>query len=145
MPKLLAFVPCERVIVAKDDNSTTLISLMQGLHIELPEDAPDKVVAPMSWATFSLWYKQPGDEGVTYEQRVELIDPDGQVLAAQTGEFQMDKTFHRHTNRSFGVPLRRGGDYTLRLSLRRVGSEFATVMEYPWPIERVVSARAVRA
>lgn len=145
MPRLLVFVPCERVIVSQDDNSATLIALLQSVKLEAPEEAPDTIVAPVSWSAFALWYRLPEDEGVDYEQRIQLVAPSGKILLEQVTPFRMTKAYHRNTHRSFGLPVAAAGEYILRLSIRRVGDEFNTVSEFPWPIQRVTSAAAVRA
>lgn len=132
------FVPCEKVIVARDDNSINLIGLMQGFKggSEQTPTNEEPTSVPLRWSTLALWVKTHEDEGKTYEQQVELLSPTGKVLLSQTLEFVMTKKFHRNTGRIFGFPVAGFGDHVLRLSLRTVGDneEFTTIAEFPLPI-----------
>ena len=137
MPKLLAFLPCEKVIIG-EDHSVSLIAVLQSMTINVPSDAPKQITIPMTWTTFTLWSREPEDDDVRYEQRVELVAPSKAVALTQTAEFQMTKPFHRQMGSSFGLPLPESGPYTLRLSLRRLGDpSFQTIAEYPWELDRV--------
>lgn len=141
MPKLLAFVPCERVIISSDDNSASLITLFAGFKLageglkQGTDESPRTL--PIRWAAFALWYRLPEDEGQTYEQKVELVSPSGKVLISQSQEFLMVKTTHRNTGNVFGFPIVGTGEYTLRLFLRKItgGSEFRLLAEHPLAID----------
>lgn len=139
MPRLLAFLPCERVIVSSDDNSASVMTILQGFKfsgVKIPTD-DEPVSLPLRWSIFTLWRRTSADEGVTYEQRAELISPSGKVLVAQTAEFVMVKANHRHTGRIFGFPVTGVGEYSLRLSLRALkeGEEYSVMAEYPLTID----------
>jgi len=136
VPKLLSFVPCERVIVSRDDNSLHLVGVMQGFKAQSTQPFPtDEAPAqvPLRWAVLTLWYKTAGDEGSTYEQKIELVSPSGKVLLSQATEFVMTRRSHRNTTNVFGFPIAGIGDHTLRLSLRASssGESFQRIAEYP--------------
>jgi hypothetical protein len=136
LPKLLLFAPCERVIVDKQDNSTSLISLIEGLSVVMPntEKIPPDAGSPMQWHIVTLWLREPGDETKRYEQTCELVMPDGKISVPARTSFRLERRAHRITVRIRGFPISRTpGDCVLRLSLREdvEGSEWREIATYP--------------
>jgi hypothetical protein len=143
MPRFLAFLPCERVVVASDDQSISLFSIVQGITATQlaaassdephpSEDSP--ATLPIRWSIFVLWQRLAEDEGVTYESRVQLLSPSGNPLVEHTSELALLKNRHRYTMKAFGFPYVGKGQYLLRLSLRTLSpstGEFNTIAEYP--------------
>jgi hypothetical protein len=136
LPRLLAFLPCEKIIVAKEDNSPNLIGVFGGFKFNVEgETAPSAdapVSLPLRWSTFTFWLKEDNDEGRTYEQRIDLLSPSGSLLLSQTAEFVMTARRHRNSSTSFGFPITGPGRYVLRLTLRDTSADAGDVVtEYP--------------
>ena len=90
MPKLMLFVPCEKLIVDEDGKNTTLICVIQNIEASVPKDKPvDKTAtAPREWDVVTLWHSEEAEEiGTKFRQRFEFVLPDGTVLMSSTVEF----------------------------------------------------------
>jgi len=146
MPKILVFAPCEKVIVSEQDNTSSLMSLIEGFTLDVPEgvELPEGTAIPIKWHIFSLWEKVEGDEGRNFEQRVTLVLPTGkQVLdMPSTLDFKPHLKRFRMTIMVVNFPLSPAGTCLLNLSVREVGQEnWQEVAEYGIFITRPERAR----
>jgi hypothetical protein len=146
MPRLLAFLPCEQVIIGKD-SSVSLITVMQTVDATIPASIRgENVLLPIKWALFSFWMKEDGDDGVEFEQRVEVFSADGEPLLSQDSTFVIDKITHSQIGRVLGLPvagLQAGPiQYRFRLSIRIAGDsgDFQPVSEYPFGLRVTLAA-----
>ncbi len=137
MPKLLLFAACEKVLIDKD-NIISLISLLQDLQVQVPktESKPESdSVIPMKWDVLSIWRRTDDDEGKTYEQRIELVGPTGDVkvqVSVASFEVSSSSGFHRVIASIIGFPIGATGLYTVRLWLTEKGQqEGQPLAEYP--------------
>jgi hypothetical protein len=136
MPKLLVFAPCERVIIAQDDNNPTLIAILTSITVSPPEERAAPPAGPsatpfaaLRWSIFSMWQREPGERLDEHHQVVEVIAPgDGKVLLSSTHPITFSETArtHRITLNLGGFPVHAAGEYIIRLSL---GTE--QVAEFP--------------
>lgn len=126
MPRLLLFIPCEKAILAQD-NSVSLINLLETLTVTLPGDVKSKLPAPlkapMNWMVFALWEQVPGDENKSYEQILRFVLPDGQIAFEGVEKFEMTQRFIRNIAAIDGVPAGQAGDCRLSLSLREASAQ----------------------
>ena len=140
MPKLLLFAPCEKVIIAQEGNTVSLITILQELTVSIPPDVqiPADAKVPMQWYGFSLWQKQPGDEGKRYEQQIELTGPDGGIVVSASSQFEMTAPAHRILSIFPGFPVGQFGEYMLRLYLReeKESEEKKEVASFPLTVKR---------
>lgn len=141
-PKLLSFVPCERVIIGGDgDGTASTVGILQGFNIgggELPslEDAEStKPALPMPWYFFSLWDRGEGPDQ-EFEQRFELQSPTGKALLSLSSRwsFQPNKRFHRLSAKVNVFPLAGVGDYRAVLFLKVADGEFVEQASFPIPV-----------
>src|SRR4051812_32414762 len=128
MPKILVFVPCEHVLIGQD-NAASLIVLMHQFTLTPGADVPDPIppnsATSMKWFIFAQWEAAPNEVGMTFEQKVQLVDRDNQQTGLQViGEFipEADKPLHRMIANLTFLPLLPAGDYRLQLFLRRAGA-----------------------
>lgn len=140
MPKLLLFAPCEKVITDHDSNTVSLITIMQDLAVSVPPNVqlPEKARAAIQWCGFTMWQRQPGEEGKRFEQEIELCGPDGEVITSRTSQFEMIHAFYRVTSVFVGFPVGQFGPYTLKLYLRedKDGEEKREVGSFPLSVSR---------
>jgi len=131
MPRLLIFVPCEKVIVG-EDKSLHLISVLESWKVSLDEVPPENAAFAMRWDIFTLWYRLPEDEDKEFVQTCDLIAPSGQIAFTSELSFRMTALTHRNTVNVFGMPISRG-DYEVVLYLSERGAEKdrARVSVYP--------------
>lgn len=122
MPRLLMFVPCERVIIGQGDNSLSLINVLQNIQVNRPSagltEIPANAAIPMQWAIVTVWLKEREDEGIGYTQRVALISPTERILIESITGFAMEKEAHRIANNIVGFPIGESGPHVLKLWLR---------------------------
>lgn|SRR5579871_758471 len=126
MPRLILFVPAERVIIDDQDRSLSLISIMSGVKIQLvrPNEQPAPGTAvPLRWSVLSLWKQESNDEGKSFEQRLQLFMPDGSVPFDLTTPFNMREQNYRIRNDVFGFVVSTPGLCRLVVSLREVGHD----------------------
>jgi hypothetical protein len=153
MPRLLAFLPCERAIISKEDETATLVTVMQGVQTALPEEARGKkpLMLPMKWSVLAYWLREPGDQGVRFQQRVDFVGASGQLLLRQDSEFELTRHTHSQISNVFGFIIEdfTNGDeeYSLKLLLRRLGeSDYVNVADYPVRVNvSVLSSNATPA
>lgn len=142
--ELLIFAPCLKVVVDKEDNSLSLISILQEVQVGFPSGAPEPIPAgtsaPLGWYAFALWRREENEAGKRFEQRVVLRSSAGETLADATTEFQGDKLQHRVSLRFVGFPVWAEGACSLHLYLREVGqAEWEEFPAFPLEIKHVLS------
>ena len=78
MPKILIFAPCDKVIISEDDNTTSLISLIEAFTIGIPEDVqfPEDTSIPIRWHIVHCEIVE-GEGDKRFEQRTNLNCPTG--------------------------------------------------------------------
>ncbi len=121
MPKLKLFLSCERAITNSEDNSVSLITVIDGITIPKPSDS-NSVVA-VRWDTVATWEKDEQDADKAFEQRTCLVLPDGTETNSAIIKFIVKDTIHRNTVHVFGFPVAQAGIYKLKLYLREEGNE----------------------
>lgn len=139
MPSLLMFAPCDKVIISQEDNSPSLVSILEYITINIPAFGPNlPLIAnlPIRWQMFTLWRQVPEDRGKIYQQRTHLVLPDGQFKVDSTMEFRVVAPTQRNVVGIFGFPVLPPGQYPLRLSLREAGQldGWENVAEFPLTI-----------
>jgi hypothetical protein len=151
MPKLLALLPCDNAIVSKEDDTVSLITIMQGVTASVPEDAiGQNILVPHRWHVFAYWLKEADEEGVSFEQKIELSIPSGQPLVQQISQFTILRITHSQISRiaALPVPSVKAGvvRYALTLSVRRTGEkEFKLAGEFPFNVTIEVASSAAAA
>jgi hypothetical protein len=123
MPRLLVFLPAEKVVIDSNDNSLAIFGILGGLNVPSSGELPEDAGAPMRWNVLAIWKREPSDEGVTYEQRVQLLAPSRRVVVNGFMEFRMTADTQRNRLRVDGFPVAERGEYTLTLSIREAGAE----------------------
>jgi hypothetical protein len=146
MPKLLLFAPCRKVLIDSDDNSLSLLEVMEVFGVTLlPNATPAPTdVLPLPWGVITLWAQTPEDGGIEYEQRLQVIRPNGETFVEGTMSFTMTHRTQRNRIALSVIPVGQVGEYRLRLSLRRAGTNarWQTKAEYPLEVRHIPQAQA---
>lgn len=82
MPKLLAYLPCEKVVVEDESKNISVLSILETVTVTLAQEAPapaQKASIGMAWAIFTLWQKERGESG-EFESKSVLASPAGELL-----------------------------------------------------------------
>lgn len=134
MARLLTILPCEKVIVGRDD-LPSLIALFEHLNIAPSEgqdviSVPKETITYQQWAVFSEWEIDESEVGLKdVVQIFELQFPDGTV-APLKGKipfvFEVVGTVRNHQE-IFGFPVGQEGFYTIRVWLEHEGKPISEV------------------
>jgi len=135
MPRLLLFAPSLKTILDQRDNTFSLISLIDTVTAPLPAEGamPANAALSLTWEITTLWQQLPEDSNKTFEQRTELLAPNGDSLVEVQAVFQMNYRTQRNFGLVPGLPVGQAGEHRLRLSLREAntGGAWITVAEFP--------------
>ena len=138
MPEFVGLGVCEKIITA-DNGTVSLISCLDSYSIPIgPGPVPDKLAVPLQWCVISLWRRLPSDGDREFEQRVELVMPNGEVALAGDMKFKLHHSTYRCMIPQVGFPIGQAGEYLVKLSLHEVGSgDWKVLAHYPIRIEHV--------
>jgi len=134
MPQLLIFLACEKVITSTE-GTITAVTILERLDINLPAEAklPERAAVPMYWSTLTVWHWVPEDEGLVFEQTVQMVTASGEV-AMHSGPTDIkvtsEKPRFRVTEINHQVPIT-DGNLTLKLMIREKDKEWIVKAEYP--------------
>ena len=138
MPRLLLFAPCEKVILSGDDNTISLISVLQEIYVFVPKDLqlPADALMALKWYGFAMWQIESSELEKQFEQYMQLFLPDGTPWQPQNlllvQPIPTDKPSHRVINRFDQFPIFQFGEFTLRVFYRVVGdSDWIEVGSFP--------------
>ena len=122
MPKLLAYLPCEKVVIEDESKNVSVLSILETVTVTMPEGAPapaENASIRMPWAIFSLWQKE-GDESGEFESKSALVSPAGKPLV-ETPVAQLSfgaNTRQQVVNRITDFPVWTPGACQLKLMVR---------------------------
>lgn len=144
MPKLLAFLPCNQVIIGKD-NTASLITILETLLIGIPEGADEKLPPgaqiPHRWQIFSMWEQLQTDVSYQFTQKIELTTPTkGTLEIVQTSvKFEAPNMRLRTIIDLPAFPIMPSGMSILKTSLARNDNpqEWTEMGTYTIRVERV--------
>ncbi len=136
MPRLLVYAMCQKAIIDRDE-TLSLISLFNGIEL-LPEAGqlePSSTTA-FNWSMVSCWLRTSEDDGKTFEQRLQVVFPDGSARGESILTFKMSSRIHQNTVTATEFPVGQSGEYQMRISLREVaeGRDFEIVSDYPFEV-----------
>ena len=122
MPKLLAYLPCEKVVVEEESKNISVLSILETVNVTLPKGAPapaQPASIGMAWAIFTLWQKEKGESG-EFESKSALVSPAGALLA-ETPVAKLgfgSNTRQQIINRMASFPIWTPGACQLKLMVR---------------------------
>lgn len=115
-------VLCSRAIVDRRSNNVSLIHVVDQFTLEVPKEAPERVVVPVELTVASLWRREDDEAPVASDGRLYIQFPNGERIQAQ--EFEIDLSEHSRT-RNFvemnGLPVQRSGVYRFVVERERDG------------------------
>jgi hypothetical protein len=83
MPRLLAFVPCEKVVSEQGSDAKSIINILEGLSVLIPHGAPPPPINSfigMNWSIYALWEMNSAEENSSFQARSRLLSPSGAEL-----------------------------------------------------------------
>jgi hypothetical protein len=148
------FVPCQKVLFSEAEKSTSVISIIEIVRVGLPAsvtEIPKGTTIPLYWDLLTLWYGQPDDLGVVYEQKIALLtsSPETPDLLGEPGTSLGQESIHEFSMNAIGerrpiyqnlfqFPIWHEGSCDLKLLVRRKGqAEWRERATYPIEIEYV--------
>ena len=119
-------------------NNVTLFSILERIGVtDLPLRMPGFTVV-------TLWLRQPGDEGVSFAQRICLVDPDGGTVEAFENSFTFERPRQRIIGVLAGVPFEKTGIHRIEVYLRKTDDQSWGEHLAAYPIDVVVANRPSR-
>jgi hypothetical protein len=122
MPKLLAYLPCEKVVVEDESKNISVLSILETVNVTLSKGAPAparQASIGMAWAIFTLWQKEKGESG-EFESKSVFVSPGGELLA-ETPVARLGfgaNTRQQIINRMASFPIWSPGNCQLKLMVR---------------------------
>ena len=143
MPKLLAYLPCEKVVIEEQSKNISVLSILETVNVTLAKGtampAPQASIG-MAWAIFTLWQKEKGESG-EFESKSLLVSPSGEPLA-QTPVAKLAfgaNARQQIINRMASFPIWTPGPCQLKLMVRtsregdfRELANVIVVLRYAW-------------
>jgi hypothetical protein len=122
MPKLLAYLPCEKVVIEDESKNVSVLSILETVTVTMPQGAPapgEHASIRMPWAIFALWQRDR-DESGEFESKSALVSPGGELLV-ETPVAKLSfgaNTRQQVVNRMTGFPIWTPGACQLRLMVK---------------------------
>jgi hypothetical protein len=118
--RLLYMVMCERVILEREDNSASLINLLEGVTLQLSEDLPAEAEIPQRWGVYSMWRRERVGGTQGFVQRMEMISPSGRIVKENEITFTYGEGKHNHKVKLTvdGLPIGEHGVWSVNLSIK---------------------------
>lgn len=116
-------------------NTLTLFSIVEQVN---------SPVIPFNFPGFTLvtlWHRNDGEEGATFEQQTRLLDPDNNQVSEFSQSFVMNRLRCRVISQIVNVPFRKTGLYNLEVYIRSEDSQewSGVVARYPISVAIVES------
>jgi hypothetical protein len=136
MPRLLLFVPCEKLVRDASSNNASIFSVLEEVHVQVPAAVgppPQGAFAPMSWVCVSLWERDADNAENSFDAKVELLSPSGTLLMeSQVLSFAFPTPRHNVAMNFAGLPIWEPGRCEVRLLLKpSSSSEFTEYQRFP--------------
>lgn len=144
MPHLLILAPCEKVIIAQDENTPTLIALLQDIGAEYQivgkadtsSESSQSLVIPMLWTIFTIWRADDSDKGKVFIQTIKVTTQTGKTIIENPYEFSMEKATQRIILRLQGFPIAGGsGTWMIQVFLNEKGQSVPSEPTGSYPID----------
>lgn len=134
MPKLVVFAACQKAIISDQDETLSLISLLENISIPVPEgtQAPSALSAPIRWDIVTYWRSEAEDGGRKFEQKTQLVLPDESIKFETILKFNLDNTTARNIVNVAGFPVGISGNCHLQLWVRDIdkNEEYQLACDY---------------
>lgn len=114
------FVPCEKVLTDLEGEEISLINLLDNVTLTVPKgvSVPKETEIPLHWLIFTQWSKLAQEINQSFEQRVQLVAPNGEIKFTSVDHLPQNTLFQRHVVRVTKFPVTYEGEYILHLSIR---------------------------
>ncbi|HYL90519.1 MAG TPA: hypothetical protein VEU32_17345 [Burkholderiales bacterium] len=129
MPKVLAFLPCDKVTIEEGSKNVSISGVLETIHVMVPPNTPappPNAAIPMNWAIYELWQGDPSDTG-QFESKAVMEDPAGKQImegpVCQWNVITSPVLRAQNIGRVAGFPISVQGKYKLKLLFRRVGEQ----------------------
>ena len=144
MLKVLIFVPCQKLIIGQDNNSS-IISVIESLNINVDAKFPEDAALPITWSVLTLWHRyEDAPQDIIYQQRVEGVASNGKTILEGEQEFIVSNrnVNVRNIMEVQGFPIGISGVLNLRLLVRRKSEEpWQLASEFPIGIVHTSQAK----
>lgn len=134
-------VLCQNSSVDIESNLLSLFNCVEEISLIIdPTKAPknDKIVFPIKFQIVSFWIVEDTNKDDVLEIKIDLLDPDKELLNHFEKNFNIKKNILRFRSRINieGMPVTKEGRYTFKVWKRKSGKkEYEVVTEVPLDIK----------
>jgi hypothetical protein len=122
MPKLVLFAACRNAVIDQEDNTVTLVCILNGLTV--PGGIPDGRSTAIDWGAVSVWAPDPSDlNDEIFELRVQVRLPDDSLHGEAIAPFTMTQDRFQSVIKGARLPLWQSGDINFVLCMRSITRE----------------------
>jgi len=135
-------VLCNKSILDKYSNNITLVNVLETLNIEGSIDDLTKVskskkgnIFPYNLSIVSLWAREDEKGDVNFIFKLEIEDPEGEIIAENEREVPLNSQHKRTRTRinMNGIKITSPGDYIFRIS-KKINDDYIICAEVPLEI-----------
>lgn len=119
-------IVCTGASVDQETNNLSIFNMIEEISIfekqlqAATKDGNKERVAPLSFELVTLWRKNVKNEGISAQEKIELLDPDDKILQKIEHPILMKSEHKRLRNRIkiSGFKITAPGDYTFRIYIK---------------------------
>jgi hypothetical protein len=132
---------CQNSSVDEETNLLSIFNCLEQAEITIKKDDIEnkgKVIVPISSELISFWTVDEQDGDNKLEVKIELIDPNNNLLNSAESIFDVKKNFPRFRSKIKlqGLPVTKNGRYIFKVSQKdRVQKKFKIVASLPLDID----------
>lgn len=146
--KVVWAVICQKAVIDKDTNNVTLFNVIEEITapanppvIEQTIPADARALAPTIFELVVLWKRNDIGVGETGRSRIQLLAPNGEAIADQPVEGEVDLNAYKRLRQRItfpGIPYHEDGlqegEYMIRIEKRERGSDWELAFQLPLEI-----------
>jgi len=133
-------VLCEQSLIDSDTHLISLVNCIEEIEVGYEGTFEGKISVPVKFQLASFWAKDNNTEADELDLKIEIVNPDKNVVISFTNKFPVAKEFIRFRTRMNiqGMDITMAGRHLIRLLKKEAGSaDFAVVSEAPIDIKLV--------
>ena len=151
MPKLLAFFPCDKVVIDQLQNNVSVSAIIEEVVAGIPEKLmppPNGAVVPNNWTVFAMWHRDTSENTVPFEVMARFFSPNEKLLVQTSPPTRANfdnntKTSQRVVLNLNGFPIGAPGICQIALMMKADGeTDFSEVARFPVIVKHEIIAES---
>jgi hypothetical protein len=116
---------CERSSIDQNTNNISLFNVLEQINVdkkvlEMAKTSQKSVIATINYQLITLWQKEAEKKKINFEQKIEVVDANGKILASAPKRLEIpaSQTRIRAINNFEGLPITGMGEYAFKIYLK---------------------------